>query len=66
MAIKARLSQNDCRNRGFILDNFPKHYEECDLIFFPNKRKLKRKKKPKKKEIKKKVEEIAQEERTIA
>lgn len=50
--IKWRLSQNDCSNRGYILENFPNHQEECDLIYYPNKAKLKLKKKPKKKIVK--------------
>ncbi|CAD8042976.1 unnamed protein product [Paramecium primaurelia] len=49
--IKWRLSQNDCQNRGFILQNFPNFFEEADFIFYPNKQKLKMKKKPKKKPV---------------
>ncbi|CAD8139433.1 unnamed protein product [Paramecium pentaurelia] len=49
--IKWRLSQNDCQNRGFILQNFPNFFEEADYIFYPNKQKLKMKKKPKKKPV---------------
>lgn len=44
-AIRWRLSQNDCRNRGYILENFPRFAPELDLVF--NKislKKLKRKK----------------------
>lgn len=32
--IKWRLSQNDCLNRGYILDNFPHFVDECNWIFF--------------------------------
>lgn len=32
-AIKWRMSQNDCSNRGFILYNFPRFQSELDLVF---------------------------------
>jgi adenylate kinase len=48
-AIKWRLSQNDCKNRGYILDNFPSFEAEADIVFTPMGKKLKRK-------VKKKVE----------
>ena len=44
-AIRWRLTQNDCRNRGYILENFPRFTPELNYIF--NKlslKKLKRKK----------------------
>jgi adenylate kinase len=44
-AVRWRLTQNDCKNRGYILENFPVFNSELDYIF--NKlsdRKLKRKK----------------------
>ena len=44
-AIRWRLTQNDCKNRGFILENFPNFNFELNHIF--NKislKKLKRKK----------------------
>ena len=44
-AIRWRMSQNDCQNRGFILENFPNFNSELNYIF--NKmslKKLKRKK----------------------
>jgi adenylate kinase len=44
-AIRWRITQNDCKNRGFILENFPKFSPELNYIF--NKislKKLKRKK----------------------
>ena len=47
--IKHRLSQNDCRNRGFILDAFPIHYNDAKFVFYEMKKKLKRKKRKKKK-----------------
>ena len=56
-AVKWRLSLNDCRNRGYILDLFPFNQEEIKWIFFPIKpAKLKRirPKKPKLKLKKKK------------
>lgn len=30
---QTRLSQNICRYRGFVLDGFPKSYEECKSLF---------------------------------
>ena len=31
--ISTRLRENDCRNRGYILDGFPRSYEDCQNIF---------------------------------
>lgn len=31
--LKERLNENDCRNRGYILDGFPRNYEDCQWIF---------------------------------
>lgn len=31
--LKERLNENDCRNRGYILDGFPRTYEDCQWIF---------------------------------
>ena len=44
-AVRWRLTQNDCQNRGYIIDNFPNFTAELNFIF--NKlsaKKLKRKK----------------------
>lgn len=30
---KWRLTQNDCLNRGYILDGFPRRYEDAKEIF---------------------------------
>jgi adenylate kinase family enzyme len=27
--LKIRLNENDCRNRGYILDGFPRSYKDC-------------------------------------
>ena len=32
-AVKWRLGQNDCRNRGYIIDDFPRFEEEAKFIF---------------------------------
>lgn len=32
-AYKWRLSQNDCRNRGYVLDGFPKDYKMAQTLF---------------------------------
>ena len=56
-AVRWRLLQNDCANRGFILFNFPHFKEEIENIF--NKvsaKKFKRKVPKKKKEVPKPVE----------
>lgn len=31
--LKIRLQENDCRNRGYILDGFPRTYKDCQNIF---------------------------------
>lgn len=33
IAYRWKLKQNACLNRGFILDNFPKTYEQCKELF---------------------------------
>ena len=49
-ALRWRLGQNDCANRGYILHNFPTNLAELEYIFNKvNPRKFKSKKpKPKK------------------
>lgn len=32
-AFKIRLSSNDCYNRGFVLDGYPRNYKDCQKIF---------------------------------
>ena len=32
-AVRWRLSQNDCLNRGYILDGYPKKYEDAVQLF---------------------------------
>jgi adenylate kinase len=27
------LNENDCRNRGFVLDGFPRSYADCQYVF---------------------------------
>lgn len=36
--LKWRLSQNDCLNRGYILDGYPKKYQDAKELFmdFPD------------------------------
>jgi len=31
--LKIRLNENDCRNRGYILDGFPRNHDDCQNIF---------------------------------
>ena len=31
--LKIRLTQNDCLNRGYVLDAFPKSYDNCRKLF---------------------------------
>lgn len=33
-AFRWRLSQNDCQNRGYILDGYPVCYSTCKEVFF--------------------------------
>jgi adenylate kinase len=33
-AVRWRLFQNDCQNRGYILDGYPKSYENSNGIFY--------------------------------
>ena len=30
---KARLFKNDCQNRGYVLDGYPRNYKDCIKIF---------------------------------
>jgi adenylate kinase len=53
-ALKWRLSLNDCRNRGYILDCFPNNIEEIKWIFYPVKPKKLERIRPKPKKLKKK------------
>ena len=48
-AIRWRLTQNDCQNRGYILDTFPKFTSELEFIFnkIPLKKFKSKKPKPK-------------------
>eukprot|EP00801_Mesodinium_rubrum_P001134 Mrub_01134.p1 GENE.Mrub_01134~~Mrub_01134.p1 ORF type:complete len:663 (+),score=138.18 Mrub_01134:340-2328(+) len=38
IAYKWKLKQNACLNKGFILDNFPKTYEQCKELFMDKKK----------------------------
>jgi len=38
--LKLRLNENDCRNRGYILDGFPRTYEDCQHIFLVKTKKI--------------------------
>lgn len=31
--MKMKLNENDCRNRGYILDGFPRTYKDCQNLF---------------------------------
>lgn len=35
-----RLNENDCRNRGYILDGYPRSYEDCQHIFLKREKKF--------------------------
>ena len=32
-AIRWRLNRNDCQNRGYVLDGYPKNFENADKVF---------------------------------
>ena len=33
-AVRWRLNQNDCQNRGYVLDGYPRSFEEATGVFF--------------------------------
>jgi len=33
-AVRWRLNQNDCQNRGYVLDGFPRSYQDAVGVFF--------------------------------
>lgn len=33
-AVRWRLNRNDCQNRGYVLDGYPKTYDTADGVFF--------------------------------
>lgn len=39
-AFKDRLKGNDCYNRGFVLDGYPRCYKDCQKIFTKRVRKI--------------------------
>jgi adenylate kinase family enzyme len=38
--MRLRLNENDCRNRGYILDGYPRNYKDAQNIFLTKKKKL--------------------------
>lgn len=38
--LRKRLTENDCRNRGYILDGFPRTYRQAREIFLIKKKKF--------------------------
>jgi adenylate kinase len=38
--LRVRLSENDCRNRGYVLDGFPKTYKQAQEVFLYKPKKL--------------------------
>jgi len=49
-AVRWRLNQNDCQNRGYVLDGWPKAYENSKDIFYKLPPQPKKKEKPQKAE----------------
>jgi adenylate kinase len=35
-----RLNENDCRNRGYVLDGYPRSFEDCQHIFLKKEKKF--------------------------
>ena len=33
-AVRWRLNQNDCQNRGYVLDGYPKSYKQAQGVFY--------------------------------
>lgn len=33
-AVRWRLNQNDCQNRGYVLDGYPKNYKTAYGVFY--------------------------------
>lgn len=33
-AVRWRLNQNDCQNRGYVLDGYPNSYAQANGVFF--------------------------------
>lgn len=31
--LRTRLNENDCRNRGYVLDGFPRTFKDCQYVF---------------------------------
>jgi adenylate kinase len=38
--LKNRLNENDCRNRGYVLEGFPRSHENCQHIFLVKEKKF--------------------------
>ena len=38
--LKMRLQENDCQNRGYILDGFPRNYKDCQNVFLLKEKKF--------------------------
>ena len=38
--LKIRLNENDCRNRGYILDGYPRNLKDCQYIFLKKAKKF--------------------------
>jgi adenylate kinase len=38
--LRKRLQENDCRNRGYILDGFPRTFKDCNYVFLYKPKKL--------------------------
>lgn len=61
-----RLNQNDCQNRGYVLDGWPKSYENSNEIFYKLPPQPKKEEKPPKAEVEEgEEEEPAQEEEEV-
>jgi len=38
--LKLRLNENDCRNRGYVIDGYPRNFKDCQYILLKKDKKI--------------------------